>query len=117
MNPVDSYIATFPPATQKLLQQIRETILNAAPQAEESISYGMPAYKLSGKPLLYFAGYKKHIGLYALPSGHEAFAEELNKYKKGKGSVQFPVNEPLPLDLIERIVKFRKEENLSKKLL
>jgi len=117
MNPVQNYISTFSPEVQELLQQVREIITNTAPDAEESISYGMPAYKLSDKPLLYFAGYKKHIGLYALPSGHVAFAEELNKYKKGKGSVQFPVNEPLPLDLIERIVKFRKEENLSKKLL
>jgi uncharacterized protein YdhG (YjbR/CyaY superfamily) len=114
MNPVQNYISTFPKDVQELLEQVRHIIANAAPEANESISYGMPAYKLSGKPLVYFAGYKKHIGLYALPSGHEAFAEESDKYKKGKGSVQFPINEPLPLDLIERMVKFRKEEDLNK---
>ena len=114
MNPVQNYISTFPKDIQELLEQVRLIIKNTAPDAEESISYGMPAYKLNSKPLVYFAGYKKHIGLYATPSGHEAFAEELDKFKKGKGSVQFPVNEPLPLDLIERIVAFRKNENLLK---
>ena len=114
MNPVQNYISTFSPEVQELLKQVRDIITNTAPEAEETISYGMPAYKLSNKPLIYFAGYNKHIGLYALPSGHEAFAEELSKYKKGRGSVQFPVNKPLPLDLIERIVKFKKEENLGK---
>jgi uncharacterized protein YdhG (YjbR/CyaY superfamily) len=114
MNPVQNYLSTFPKDVQELLEQVRHIIANAAPEADESISYGMTAYKLSGKPLVYFAGYKKHIGLYALPSGQEVFAEELDKYKKGKGSVQFPINEPLPLDLIERMVKFRKEEDLNK---
>jgi len=114
MNPVQNYISTFPKDVQELLEQVRLIIKNTAPDAEESISYGMPAYKLNSKPLVYFAGYKKHIGLYATPSGHEAFAEALSQYKKGKGSVQFPVNEPLPLDLIERIVAFRKNENLLK---
>ena len=114
MNPVQNYISTFPKDVQELLEQVRIIIKNTAPDAEESISYGMPAYKLNSKPLVYFAGYKKHIGLYATPSGHEAFAEALSQYKKGKGSVQFPVNEPLPLDLIERIVAFRKNENLLK---
>jgi len=114
MNPVQNYISTFPKDVQELLEQVRIIIKNTAPDAEESISYGMPAYKLSGKPLVYFAGYKNHIGLYATPSGHEAFAEALSQYKKGNGSVQFPVNEPLPLDLIERIVAFRKNENLLK---
>ena len=114
MNPVDSYIATFPPATQKLLQQIRETILNAAPQAEESISYGMPAYKTCGRPLVYFAGYKNHIGFYATPTGHKEFEAELSRYKQGKGSVQFPLNEDLPINLISRIVAFRMQENEAK---
>ena len=104
---VDSYIASFPPATQKLLVQMREAIRAVAPQAEESISYRMPAYKLNKKPLVYFAGYKNHIGFYATPTGHEAFKEELSNYKQGKGSVQFPLNEPLPLKLIRRIVAFR----------
>ena len=103
----DGYIADFPKEVQVLLKQIRKTIKQAAPKAEESISYGMPAYKLNGKPLIYFAGYKNHIGLYATPSGHTAFAKELAKYKQGKGSVQFPINEPMPLDLISKMVLFR----------
>jgi len=111
MSLVDTYIATFPATTQKMLQQIRETILNAAPNAEESISYGMPAYKLNGKPLVYFAGYKNHIGFYATPTGHKEFEAELSNYKQGKGSVQFPVTEPLPIGLIKRIVVFRVKEN------
>jgi uncharacterized protein YdhG (YjbR/CyaY superfamily) len=74
----------------------------------------MPAYKLNGKPLVYFAAYKKHIGFYATPSGHEKFAQELSKYKQGKGSVQFPTAQPVPLDLIKRIVEFRVQENLTK---
>ena len=104
---VDTYIASFPAATQKLLVQVREAIRTVAPQAEESISYGMPAYKLNKKPLVYFAGYKGHVGFYATPTGHEAFKDELSRYKQGKGSVQFPLNEPLPLDLVRRIVAFR----------
>jgi len=111
MNAIDTYIATFPATTQKLLLQIRETILSAAPNAEESISYGMPAYKLNGKPLVYFAGYKNHIGFYATPTGHKEFEAELSNYKQGKGSVQFPVTEPLPIGLIKRIVVFRVKEN------
>ncbi len=104
------YIATFPKDIQLLLNRMRATIKIVAPKAEESISYGMPAYKLFKKPLVYFAGYKNHIGFYATPTGHEEFNAELSKYKQGKGSVQFPINEPLPLDLITRIVQFRVEE-------
>lgn len=114
MKTVNQYIAQFPPETQKLLQQVRDVIIQTAPDAEESISYAMPAYKLNGKPLVYFAGYKKHIGFYATPTGHEAFKDELSKYKQGKGSVQFPITEPMPLDLIKRIVAFRVSENLAK---
>ncbi|MFY7740016.1 MAG: iron chaperone [Flavobacterium sp.] len=110
----DEYISSFPKATQILLQEVRETIKNAAPNANESISYGMPAYKLNGKALVYFAGYKNHIGFYATPTGHAEFTEELAKYKQGKGSVQFPINEPMPLDLITKIVKFRISEVLKK---
>jgi uncharacterized protein YdhG (YjbR/CyaY superfamily) len=91
---------------------MRRIILENAPESEESISYGMPAYKLQGKPLVYFAGYKKHIGFYATPSGHSAFKIELSKYKQGKGSVQFPLTEELPLELIVKIVRFK--VNLSK---
>ena len=111
---VDEYISSFPKSTQKVLEQIRKTIKKAAPASEESISYAMPAYKLLGKPLVYFAGYENHVGLYATPSGHIAFAKELSKYKQGKGSVQFPLTEPMPLDLITRIVKFRVEGNTGK---
>ncbi len=112
---VDAYIAQFPADVQGKMQQIRSLIKSVAPQAEEMIAYGMPAYKLHG-PLVYFAGYKNHIGFYATPTGHSAFAEELSKYKQGKGSVQFPLSEPMPFDLIKRIVAFRLQENLSEKV-
>ena len=111
---VDEYIAGFPLATQVILEQVRSTIKKAAPDAEELISYAMPAYKLNGKALVYFAGYKTHIGFYATPTGHEAFENELSVYKQGKGSVQFPIDKPMPLDLIKRITKFRAEENEKK---
>lgn len=114
MNSVEQYIAAFPKNVQKRLRQVQQTIVQTAPDALETISYSMPAYKINGKPLVYFAGYKTHIGFYATPTGHEAFAHELNNYKQGKGSVQFPVDEPLPLDLIKRIVKFRVKENVAK---
>lgn len=111
---IDSYIAGFPEATRVRLESIRATIKAVAPDAREEMSYGMPAYKLKGKPLVYFAGYKGHIGFYATPSGHTEFASELAAYKQGKGSVQFPLDQPLPLDLIERMVRFRVRENLQK---
>jgi len=111
---VEEYIANFPPETQTILEQVRAIIKKTAPAAEENISYAMPAYKLNEKPLVYFAGYKNHLGFYATPTGHEAFKEDLSVYKQGKGSVQFPLNKPMPLDLIERITKFRVEENLKK---
>lgn len=108
---VDVYIASFPPEIQEQLNQIRKTILEHAAAATESISYGMPAYKLNKKPLVYFAAFKNHIGFYATPTGHEAFAKELSIYKQGKGSVQFPINQPMPLALIAAIVKFRVAQN------
>jgi uncharacterized protein YdhG (YjbR/CyaY superfamily) len=110
---VDDYIDGFPAKTQKILQQVRSTVKKAAPKAEEVISYGMPAYKLHGM-LVYFAGYEKHIGFYALPSGNLAFKKELANYKMGKGSIQFPIDEPMPLKLITQIVKFRVLENKEK---
>ncbi|MGV3461039.1 MAG: iron chaperone [Flavobacterium sp.] len=113
-NSVEEYIAAFPTATQAVLNQVRAVIKQAAPDAAESISYAMPAFKLNGKPLLYFAGYDKHVGLYATPTGHEAFAEEFSRYKTGKGSVQFPLSEPMPLELIERVAKFRVAEVSAK---
>lgn len=108
---IDKYIKNFPPDVQARLEQVRAVIRKAAPDAWEGISYGMPAYKLNGRPLVYFAAFKKHIGFYATPSGHTAFSEELSKYKQGKGSVQFPLDQPLPLDLIRQITEFRVIEN------
>jgi uncharacterized protein YdhG (YjbR/CyaY superfamily) len=110
---VDEYISWFPASTQKLLQQMRATIKKAAPNADEVISYAMPAYKQNGI-LVYFAGYEKHIGFYPTGRGIEEFKSELSGYKSGKGSVQFPIDEPLPLKLIATIVKFRVLENSVK---
>jgi len=111
---VEEYLQKFEGVCRDRLSQMRKIILETAPEAEESISYGMPAYKTFGKPLVYFAGYAKHVGLYATPSGHKAFEAELASYKQGKGSVQFPHNQPLPEDLIRRIVRYRKEENTNR---
>jgi uncharacterized protein YdhG (YjbR/CyaY superfamily) len=110
---IDEYIGSFPNDVQEILERIRMTIQNAAPDAKEKISYSMPAFEQNGI-VVYFAAFKNHIGLYALPSGHDAFKEELSKYKSGKGSVQFPLNQPMPYDLITEIVKFRVKENLEK---
>lgn len=107
------YISLFPENVRILLQQMRETIKKAAPQAEEVISYRMPAYKYFGM-LVYFAGYKNHIGFYPTASGIEAFKNELSIYKGAKGSVQFPLGKPLPLALISKIVKFKVKENIRK---
>lgn len=114
MSAIDDYIQSFPSPVRELLEQMRTTIQAHAPEAAESIAYGMPAYKTFGKPLVYFAGYPKHIGFYATPSGHEHFADALSKFKQGKGSVQFPVDEPLPLQLVKEIVEFRVAENEQK---
>lgn len=109
MKNVDNYIAQFPQETQQVLNQVRAVIITTCPDAVESISYCMPAYKLNEKPLVYFAGYKNHIGFYATPTGHDAFKEALAHYKQGKGSVQFPLTAPMPLELIQQIVDFRME--------
>jgi uncharacterized protein YdhG (YjbR/CyaY superfamily) len=111
---VDDYINSFPEEVQSKLRQIRTVIRENAPEAFESLSYGMPAYKENGRVLVYFAGFKNHIGFYATPSGHEEFRNELSTYKQGKGSVQFPLDQPIPYDLIGRIVEFRLEENRLK---
>ena len=111
---IDEYILTFPEDIQKLLQLVRATIGKIVPAAQEAISYGIPAFTLNGSYLIYFAGYKKHISLYPAPRGNEAFKEELSAYKGGKGTVQFPIDKPIPLDLITRIVKFRVKENEAK---
>jgi|SRR6185312_14854509 len=111
-NSVNEYIASFPKNVQQILKQVRAAIKAAVPQAEEGISYSMPAYKLNGKPLVYFAAFPKHIGFYATPNTHQQFATQLAKYKQGKGSVQFPINEPMPLALITKMVKFKAKQNL-----
>jgi uncharacterized protein YdhG (YjbR/CyaY superfamily) len=113
---IDEYIATFPVNTQKKLKELRKIIKERVPEAQEKISYQMPAFYLNGN-LVYFAGYSKHIGLYPAPSGIKTFEKELSKYKHAKGSVQFPLDEPLPIELIKKIVKFRVKENLKKKKL
>jgi len=110
---IDEYIALFPIKTQKMLQQIRKSIQNAAPDAVEVISYKMPAFK-QNKVLVYFAAYEKHIGFYPTGDGIEAFKAEFSDFKWSKGAVQFPLNEPLPLDLITRITKFKAEKDLEK---
>jgi uncharacterized protein YdhG (YjbR/CyaY superfamily) len=110
---MDAYISGFPQDTQQLLKQVRQTVKKAAPKAEEVISYGMPAFKLNGV-LLYFAGYKNHIGFYPMPSAIVAFKKQISNYKWAKGSVQFPFDKPLPLKLIEKITTFRVKENLQK---
>lgn len=107
---VDQYISAYAPEVQEILQTLRKVIREAAPEAEEKISYQMPTFFLH-KNLVHFAAFKNHIGFYPAPQGIEAFKEELAKYKGAKGSVQFPIHEPLPYELITRIVKFRVEEN------
>ena len=110
---VDSYISGYPPKVQKMLKQLRAAIKKAAPEAEESISYMMPAYKLNG-PLVYFGAYEKHIGFYPTGTGVAAFQKEIASYKTSKGAIQFPLDQPLPLALVEKIVKFKVKENLLK---
>ncbi len=109
---IDEYIQTFPSEVQARLQKMRQTIRKAAPQAEEAISYQMPTFKLQGRNLVHFAGYKRHIGFYPVPSGVAAFKKELAPYVQGKGSVQFPLDRPLPFELVKRIVAFRVKETL-----
>lgn len=110
---IDEYIVAFPPDIRKKLQSVRQAIKDAAPEAVESISYQMPAFKLNGI-LVYFAAHKNHIGFYPTPSGIAAFEKELSAYPLSKGSVQFPLDKPIPLDLIKRITEFRVKENLAK---
>lgn len=113
MNPnfktIDEYIQTFPEHVQKILQEIRNAIKEVAPEAKETINYAMPTFKLNGN-LVHFAAFKNHVGFYPAPSGIEAFKKELNDYKYSKGAIQFPLNKPIPYDLIKRIVDFRVKE-------
>lgn len=111
-NSIDEYIATFPEDIQKILEELRQTIKASAPEASEKISYQMPTFFLKGN-LVHFAAHPHHIGFYPTPSGIEAFQQELSVYKSSKGAVQFPIDQPLPLELIARIVKFRVAENLK----
>ena len=110
---IDEYISIFPEEVQKMLEELRATIKSAAPNAAEKISYKMPTFFLDGN-LVHFAAYKNHIGFYPAPSGIQAFQKELSIYKGAKGSVQFPLDEPLPLELVGKIVEFRVAENLKK---
>ena len=111
-NTIDEYIATFPADVQKILKEVRAVIKAAAPEASEKISYQMPTFFLFGN-LVHFAAFKNHIGFYPAPRGIEEFQKELSVYKGAKGSVQFPLDQPMPLDLISRIVKFRVKDNLA----
>jgi uncharacterized protein YdhG (YjbR/CyaY superfamily) len=111
---VDAYIGRFSGETKRRLVAIRTVIRRSAPRAEEKMSYGMPGYKLEGRPLVYFAAFANHIGLYALPSSVVMFQKELKTYKTSKGTVQFQHDEPLPLSLVKKIVIFRVKENLAR---
>ena len=110
---IDEYIANLPEVPRQILQQLRTTIINIVPEAEEAISYGIPTFKLKGN-LVHFAAYKNHIGFYPGAAGIESFKRELSEYKLSKGTVQFPVDKPIPFELISKIVKFRLEQNLLK---
>ena len=112
---IDSYIAGFPKEVQSILENIRQTIGKAAPDAVEAISYQIPTFKLNGKNLVHFAAWKDHVGFYATPSGNAAFRKELSKYKVAKGSIQFPLEEPIPYDLVTRMVLFRVKETQARK--
>ena len=112
---IDEYIKASSKDVQGILQRLRLTIRKAAPEAVETISYQMPTFKLNGKGLVYFAAFKNHIGFYPIPSGTEAFKKELSRYKQGKGSVQFPIDKPIPYDLVRSIVRLRAKENRERK--
>jgi uncharacterized protein YdhG (YjbR/CyaY superfamily) len=112
LGDIDAYIARFPPGVRRMLKQVRATVRRAAPDADEAIRYGIPTFVLNGN-LVHFAAFKNHIGFYPAPSGIEKFRDELSRYKSSKGAVQFPIDEPIPLGLIEKIVKFRVKEARS----
>ena len=112
---IDEYISTFPESTQNLLNKVRSTMRKAIPKAEETISYGIPTFKLNGKYVIYFAGYKNHISVYPAPRENPEFKKELLQYKGGKGTVQFPIDQPLPTELISRLTQFRVKISLQQK--
>ncbi len=107
IDSIDTYIATFPKEMQDILKLVRAVIKEEVPEATEAMSYGMPTFKLHGKNIVHFAGWKSHIGFYPTPSGTEAFQKEIAGYKAAKGSIQFPLSEPMPVELIRKIVAFR----------
>jgi uncharacterized protein YdhG (YjbR/CyaY superfamily) len=111
---IDDYIAGFPRDVQVIMQKIRETIKKAAPGAGETISYKMPTFTVNGHYLVYFAGYKKHIGFYPAPIGNDEFKDEIAPYVSGKGTLQFPLDQPIPFKLITKIVKFRVKQNFER---
>jgi len=111
---IDAYIAAFPSDVQAMLEQIRMAIRETAPDAQETISYGVPTFKLNGHYLVYFAGYKKHISLYPAPMGVTEFQEAVSVYGAGKGTMKFPLDQPIPFDLIRRIVRFRVQEHAER---
>lgn len=111
---IDDYIAEFPKDVQKVLWQVHAAIKKAAPKAEEMISYGIPAFKLNGKPLIYYAGYKNHIGVYPIHGGDAAFQKLIAPYQKGKATARFPLDKAIPLTLLTKIVKFRIQVNKEK---
>jgi uncharacterized protein YdhG (YjbR/CyaY superfamily) len=111
---MDTYIAEFPENVRELLEELRRVIRESAPQAEETIRYGIPTFRLNGN-LVHFAAFKKHIGFYPTPSGISAFSEELSPYKHSQGAVQFPLDKPVPYDLVRKIVHYRVKENLERK--
>lgn len=111
---IDEYIASFPEDVQKVMKQLRKTIKAAAPKAEEKISYNMPTFTLNGTYLVYFAGWKTHIAFYGAPKGNAEFKDDLSVYESGQGTLKFPLDKPMPLKLITRIVKYRVAENLKR---
>jgi uncharacterized protein YdhG (YjbR/CyaY superfamily) len=108
---MDEYIQTFPKDVQRILQTIRRTIQQVAPKATEAISYQIPAFKLNGRNLIYFAAWKEHVALYPIPPGSQAFKKELAPYVGGKGTVRFRLNESVPYDLVKKIVKYRLKQD------
>jgi uncharacterized protein YdhG (YjbR/CyaY superfamily) len=110
---IDEYIAACPPQSQERLQTIRATIKKLVPEAKERISYQIAAFELNGKNIIYFAGWKKHVSLYPVPAGDEAFEEEVSNYVDGKGTVKFPLDEPMPMRLVTKIIKLHVAQNLK----
>lgn len=111
---IDEYIATFPPDVQKVLEELRATVKAAAPEAKETISYNMPTFTLNGTYLIYFAGWKKHISVYPIPAGSEAFNKRISKYADRRGTVKFPLDEPIPFKLVTQMVKLQLANNVEK---